>query len=144
MPYTHENFSADVVRSFEFLETEYAMRREPGHVSGGSSWVAYGNINVKVIIEYEGGLYCGVTVVNLRHVKKDPAERSEFDLDEIVALSGNRPPKRQGPRSMNEAVTRAAETLRATGDSVLKGDFEALHARQRKLVEANRRNNPLE
>jgi hypothetical protein len=138
--YTHENFTADVVKNFEFLETEHGMRREPG----GSSWVAYANPVAKVIIEHEGGSYCGVTVVNLRHVKKDPLERSEFDLEEIVAISGNRPPRKQDPRSVTEAIARAAETLRAAGASVLKGDFDALHTRQKKLVEANRRHNPLE
>jgi hypothetical protein len=44
---------------------------------------------------------------------------------------------------MGEAVARTAETLRSVGAPVLKGDFEALHARQRKLVEAVRRTNPL-
>ena len=136
---TPENFTADVTRNFEFLETDHGMRREPG----GSSWVAYANPVVRVIIEHEGGAYCGVTVVNLRHVKRDPLERSEFDLEEIVAVSGNKPPRRQEPRSIGEAIARAAETLKAVGAPIFNGDFEALHARQKKLVEANRRHNPL-
>jgi hypothetical protein len=44
---------------------------------------------------------------------------------------------------MSEAVARSAEALRAVGGPVLKGDFEALHARQRKVVEAVRRHTPL-
>jgi hypothetical protein len=141
--YTHENFAADVARNFEFLESEYGMRREPAHVEGVGSWVVYANSIMKIVVEHELGGYCGVSVVNLRHVKRDPLERSEFDLEEIVAVSAARQTRRQDPRSMSEAVARAAETLRSVGASVLKGDFEALHARQRKLVEANRRNNPL-
>ena len=141
--YTHENFAADVVRNFEFLESEYAMRREPAHLAGASSWVVYANAMMKIVVEYELAGYCGVSVLNLRHVKRDPMERSEFDLDEIIALGGSRQTRRQEPRSISEAVARAAETLRSVGASVLKGDFEALHARQRKLVEAVRRNNPL-
>ena len=141
--YTHENFAADVTRNFEFLESEYGMRREPMHVAGPGAWIAYANIDVRVIVESEIGGSCGVTVVNLRHVKRDPLERSEFDLEEIVALAQGRQQRRQDPRSMSEAIARSAETLRSVGGPVLKGDFEALHARQQKHVEANRRNNPL-
>ena len=140
--YTHENFATDVARNFQFLESEYAMRREPPHVAGAGSWVVYANLLLKVVVEYEVGGYCGVSVVNLRHEKRDPLERSEFDLEEIVTVSGPRQTRRQDPRSMSEAVARCAETLRAVGASVLKGDFEALHARQRRHVEAVRRNNP--
>ena len=138
--YTPENFASDVTRHFAFLESDYGMRREP---AGAVSWIVYGNESVRVIIEHETGGYCGVTVVNLRHVKHDPLERAEFDLDEIVAASGQRPPRRQDPRSMGEAIARSADTLRAVGAPVLKGDFEALHARQRKMVEAIRRHSPL-
>ena len=141
--YTNENFATDVTRNFEFLELEYGMRREPPQVAGGGSWVVYANSLLKIVVEYEGGGYCGVSAVNLRHVKHDPLERSEFDLEEIVAVGGPRQTQRQDPRSMSEAVAKCAETLRSVGASVLKGDFEALHARQRKLVEAVRRNNPL-
>ena len=140
--YTHENFAADVARNFEFLESEYGMRREPLQVAGGGSWVVYANSLMKIVVEYELGGYCGVSVLNLRHVKRDPLERSEFDLEEIIAI-GPRQTRRQEPRSMSEAVARNAETLRSVGAPVLKGDFEALHARQRKLVEAVRRTNPL-
>jgi hypothetical protein len=138
--YTHENFASDVARHFEFLESEYGMRREPLHVAGAGSWVVYGNANVKVIVEFEAGSSCGVSVINVRHVKRDPMERSEFDLDEIVRLASQRPPRQRESRSMSEAVASAAETLRTTGAPVLKGDFERLHARQRKIVEAMRRN----
>ena len=141
--YTHENFAADVARNFAFLESEYGMHREPARVAGAGSWVVYANSMMKIVVEHELGGYCGVSVVNLRHVKRDPLERSEFDLEEIVAVGGPGQTRRQDPRSMSEAVAKAAETLRSVGASVLKGDFEALHARQRKLVEAVRRNNPL-
>jgi len=141
--YTHESFGADVARNFEFLESEYGMRREPLHAAGAGSWVVYANALMKVVVEYEIGGYCGVSVVNLRHVKRDPLERSEFDLEEIIAVSGQRQPRRQEPRSMSEAVAKSAETLRSMGAPVLKGDFEALHARQRKLVEPFRHSNPL-
>jgi hypothetical protein len=141
--YTHENFAADVLQNFEFLESEYGMRREPTHVAGAGSWVVYANLNVKVVIEYEVGGSCGVSVVNLRHVKHDPLERSEFDLEEIIAVAAPRQQRRQDPRSMSEAVAKSAETLRSIGASVLKGDFEALHTRQRGRVEALRRHNPL-
>ena len=40
--YTHENFAADVARNFEFLESEYGMRREPLHIAGAGSWVSGG------------------------------------------------------------------------------------------------------
>ena len=141
--YTHENFASDVARNFEFLETEYGMRREPAHVAGAGSWVVYGNVNVKVIVEFEVGGSCGVSVVNLRHVKHDPMERSEFDLEEIIRLSGQREQRGKEPRSLSEAVAKAADTLRNIGGPVLKGDFAALHERQKKLVEAVRRTNPL-
>ena len=141
--YTHENFAADVARNFEFLESDYGMRRDPPHVAGAGSWVVYANLLLKVVVEHEIGGYCGVTVVNLRHVKRDPLERAEFDLEEIVAVGGPRQPRRQDPRSMSEAVAKSAETLRSVGASVLKGDFESLHARQRRLVEALRQHNPL-
>ena len=141
--YTHDNFAADVTRNFEFLESEYGMRRELPHVAGANSWVVYANALVKVVVECEIGGYCGVSVLNLRHVKRDPMERSEFDLEEIVAVGGQRQARRQDPRSMSEAVAKNAQTLRSVGGPVLKGDFEALHARQRKLVEAVRRSNPL-
>ena len=141
--YTHENFAADVARNFEFLESEYGMRREPLHVAGAASWVVYANALMKIVVESETGGYCGVSVLDLRHVKRDPMERSEFDLEEIVSISGPRQTRRQEPRSMSEAVAKSAETLRSVGTPVLKGDFEALHARQRKLVEAVRRTNPL-
>ena len=140
--YTHENFAADVARHFEFLESEYGLRREAPRVEGSGAWIVYGGPAIKVVVEYESGGSCGVSVVNLHHVKRDPLERSEFDLEEIVAL-GPRQQRRQEPRSMGEAVARSAETLRSAGGSVLKGDFEALHARQRKNVEAVRRHTPL-
>ena len=141
--YTHESFGADVARNFEFLESEYGMRREPLHVAGVGSWVVYANALMKIFVEYEIGGYCGVSVLNLRHVKRDPLERSEFDLEEIIAVSGQRQTRRQDSKSMSEAVAKSAETLRSMGAPVLKGDFEALHSRQRKLVEAARRSNPL-
>ena len=140
---SHEEFAADVARSFAFLESDYGMVREPVHVAGIGCWVTYANPQVKVVVEREIGGYCGVSVQNLRHVKKDPLERSEFDLDEIVAVANARQPRRPDPRSMSEVVARAAETLRTAGASVLKGDFEALHARQKKLVDAVRKHTPL-
>ena len=139
--YSHDDFTKDVIRNFEFLETEYGFRREPMHVEGAGCWIGYANATVRVIIEYELGNYCGVTVQNLPHVKHDPQERSEFDLDEIVAVSGQRQQRKQDPRSMTEAITRASETLRSVGGPALKGDFEALHARQLKLIEAVRKGN---
>src|SRR5688572_2745837 len=78
--YTHENFAADVARNFEFLESDYGMRKEPLHVAGPGAWAVYANEQVKVVIELEVGGSCGVSVSNLRHVKRDPLERSEFDL----------------------------------------------------------------
>ncbi len=120
------------------------MRREPGAASGGGLWLVWANANVKVIVERELGGHCGVTVVNLRHVKRDPLERGEFDLEEILASSGQRQGgRRQEPRSMTEAVARAAQALRSTGARVLSGDFEALHAKQRQAVEVLRRHHPL-
>jgi hypothetical protein len=140
--YTHDDFATDVVRHFQFLETDYGMRREPLQKAGVSVWVTYANPTVKVVIENETGGFCGVSVQNLRHVKKDPLERSEFDLDEIIAVSGSRPPRRQDAHSVSEAIARAAETLRAIGAPVLNGDFEALHERQRKAADAIRRHHP--
>ena len=140
--YTHEDFSNDVVRNFEFLEKDYGMRREPMQKAGVSVWISYATPAVKVVIEYEAGGFCAVSVQNLRYVKKDPLERSEFDLDELVAVSGTRPQRRQDPRSVSEAVARAAETLRAIGAPALNGDFEALHERQRKAADAIRRHHP--
>lgn len=142
--YTHENFTEDVTRDFQFLEADYGMRREPVHVTGGGFWIQYTNATVRVIIEHELGGYCGVTVQNLRHIKRDPLERAEFDLEEIVAAAPGPRPRRQDPRSMTEAVAKAAQTLRAVGGPVLKGEFEELQTRQRKAVEALRRHNPLE
>ncbi len=142
--YTHENFAEDVARDFQFLESEYGMRREPVHVTGGGFWVAYVNVMVRVLVEHELGGYCGVTVQNLRHIKRDPLERAEFDLEEIVAAAPGPKQRRQDPRSMTEAVARAAQTLRAVGGPVLGGAFEELQTRQKKAVEALRRHNPLE
>lgn len=142
--YTHDNFAEDVTRDFQFLETEYGLRREPVHVTGGGFWVSYVNPTVRVVIEHELGGHCGVTVQNLKHVKRDPLERAEFDLEEIVATAGGPRQRRQDPRSMTEAVAKAAQTLRSVGGPVLNGAFEELQTRQRKAVEALRRHNPLE
>lgn len=139
--FTHDEFAAEVARHFEFLESDYGMRREPLQKAGVRSWIGYANVNVKVIVEHEENAYCSVTVQNLRHIKHDPLERSEFDLDEVVAVSP-RPPRRQELRATREAVAKAAETLRTVGASVLAGDFAALHERQRKAVETLRRYNP--
>lgn len=138
----HEAFAADVTREFQFLEEEYGLRRMPQHVSSEGSWIVYAGTDVSVTIEQERGVECGVSVRNLRHVKHDPLERGEFDLEELVAVAGAQP-RRQPPRSMSEAIARAAETLRTIGGPVLKGDFEALQTRQRKAVDALRRFNPL-
>lgn len=140
--FTHEEFAAEVARQFQFLESDYAMRREPQQKSGVRSWVGYANVNVKVVIEFEENGYCSVTVQNLRHIKHDPLERSEFDLDEIVAVSSPRPPRRQELRATRESVAKAAETLKTLGAPVLAGDFEALHARQKRAVDTLRAYNP--
>jgi hypothetical protein len=141
----NETFAADVIREFKFLEEEYGLRREPHHVTSEGSWINYAGSVVTVIVEYEMGGSCGVTVRDLKHVKRDPLDRGEFDLDEIVAIApGQKQGRRPEPRSMTEAVTRAAQTLRAVGGPVLRGDFEALHVRQRKAVDALRRHNPLQ
>ncbi|MEO8380030.1 MAG: hypothetical protein ABI779_10245 [Acidobacteriota bacterium] len=143
--YTHENFTADVLREFQFLESDFGMRREPVPVSGGGSWIQFASPTVRVIVEHELGGYCGVTVQNLRHVKRDPLERSEFDLEEIMAVAGGpRQGRKQDPRSLSEAIARAAQSLRSAGAPVLNGDFEALQTRQMKAVEALRRHHPLE
>lgn len=139
--YTAENFAADVAKHFAFLESDFGMKREPLGSSGGA-WISYSNDVTRVTIEHEIGGYCGVSLVNLRHVQKDPLERSEFDLDEVLAVAGRQQPRRGEPRSMAEAVARAAELLRSHGAVMLKGDFEALHARQAKVVEAARKRNP--
>ena len=140
----HEAFGADVIREFKFLEEEYGLRREPHHITPEGSWINYTGPLVSVIVEHEQGGSCGVTVRDLRHVKSDPLERGDFDLEEIQAIAGGqRQGRRPDPRSMSEAVTRAAQTLRSVGGPVLRGDFEALHTRQRKAVEALRRHNPL-
>lgn len=140
----HEIFAADVIREFKFLEEEYGLSRAPHHITSESSWITYNGSLVSVIVEHEQGGSCGVTVRDLRHVKRDPLERGDFDLEEIIAVSGGqRQGKRQEPRSTSEAVTRAAQTLRNVGAPVLRGNFEALHARQRKAVEALRRHHPL-
>ncbi len=142
---THESFAIDVAREFRFLEEEYGMRREPVPAAAGGSWLVYANIDVRVVVEHEIGGFCGVTVQNLRHVKRDPLERGEFDLEEIVALAGGqRQGRRQEPRSLTEAVAKAAQTLRTAGAAVLKGDFEALQVRQRKAVDLLRRHHPLQ
>lgn len=138
---THDDFGAEVARLFEFLEKDYAMRREPMHREGARAWVSFANIDVKVIVEQEENAYCTVSVQNLRHIKHDALERSEFDLDEIIA-SSPRPPRRQDFRATKEGVAKAAETLRTIGAPVLAGDFTALHARQLKSVETLRRYNP--
>ena len=140
--FTHEEFAAEVARHFQFLETDYAMRREPQQKAGPRSWITYGNVDVKVVVEYEEKEFCSVTVQNLRHIKHDPLERSEFDLDEIVAVSGTRPPRRQDSRANREVVGKLAELLRTLGAPDLGGNFEALHARQRKAVETLRRYDP--
>jgi len=140
MAYTHEQFGADVTQKFEFLESAFGLRRHALHVEGAGSWMIYENVDVKVTIEYEVGGSCGVSVQNLRHVNKDPLERNEFDLDEIVALAGAKP-RREQPSSMTEAVSRAAQLLQQSGSGVLKGDFVALHARQAKAADTIRRNN---
>jgi hypothetical protein len=146
---THDTFATDVIREFQFLEEEYGMRREPPASSEGAFWMAYGNVNVKVIIEHERGGSCGVTVQNLRHVKRDPLERNEFDLEEIMAVAA--PPRQSGggnrrpdPRPQPMSVAKAAQTLRTVGASTLKGDFEALHERQKKAVEVLRHHHPLQ
>lgn len=140
--FTHDEFAAEVARHFQFLETDHSMRRELQQKSGPRSWIPYANVDVKVVIEYEENGYCSVTVQNLRHIKHDPLERSEFDLDEIVAVSGSKPPKRQDFRATRDVVARMAELLRSVGTAVLNGDFEALHARQKKAVDTLRRYNP--
>jgi hypothetical protein len=144
--FTQEEFAAEVARQFQFLEADYGMRREPMHSERGRSWVGFANTGVKVVVELEDGAYISVTVQNLRHVKHDTLERSEFDLDEIVAASSPRPPRRQDLRASREGVARAAETLRTLGAPVLGGAFDTLHARQLKAVETLRRhdNPPLQ
>lgn len=140
----HEAFAADVTREFTFLEEDYGLRREPHHITSEGSWIIYSGPLVSVVIENEFGGTCGVSIRNLRHVKRDPLERGEFDLDEILAVAGGQKQgRRQDPRSMTESITRAAQSLRSTGATVLQGNFEALEARQRKAVEALRRHNPL-
>jgi hypothetical protein len=134
---SQEEFVAEVSRQFQFLETDYGMQREAVQSGPGRAWVTFGNVNVKVIVEIEHKAYVHVTVQNLRQIKHDSLERSEFDLDEIIAASP-RPPRRQDFRANRESLARAAEMLRTVGAPVLQGDFEALRARQLKAVEAIR------
>ena len=140
---THDVFAAEVARAFEYLETEFGLRREPMHRDGRHAWVVYANVDVKVIVEHEENAYCGVSVQNLRYVKHDALERSEFDLDEIMAAARpQQQQRRQEWRSSPEALRKAAELLKSVGGPVLRGDFEALHTRQRRTVETLRRYNP--
>jgi hypothetical protein len=139
--YTHEEFAADVIKNFEFLETDFGMRRQPTQVSGIASWVAFENVNVRVIVEHELGGFLTVSVQNLRHIKHDPMERSEFDLDEIMRVLGGRQPRRDEPRTSPAVIAKAAELLKSVGAPVLNGDFAALHERQNKIVEAVRKQN---
>jgi hypothetical protein len=136
--FTHEEFAAEVARHFEFLETDYGMRRESPQKAAGRSWIGFANVNVRVIVEHEENAYVSVTVQNLRHIKHDPLDRSEFDLDEIVAASP-RPPRRQELRANRESVAKAADILRSFGAQALSGDFATLHARQQKAVETLRK-----
>lgn len=136
--FTHEEFAGEVARQFQFLESDFGMRREMLQTAAGRSWIGYANVNVKVVIEVEDNAYISVTVQNLRHIKHDPLERSEFDLDEIVAASP-RPPRRPELRANRESVAKAAELLKSFGAAALGGEFEVLHARQQKAVETLRR-----
>jgi hypothetical protein len=140
--FTHDEFAEAVIRHFQFLESDFGLRREPQQKADGRSWVSYANAALRVIVEYEIDAYCTVTVQNIGHVKRDPLERSEFDLDEIVAVSAGRPQKKQDPRAMADVIARSAETLRTNGATVLGGNFDALHERQRKTVESLRRSFP--
>lgn len=135
---SQEEFVAEVTRQFQFLETDYGMHREPVQNGPGRTWMTYGNVNVKVIVEVEHNAYLHVTVQNLRQIKHDSLERSEFDLDEIIAASP-RPPRRPELRANRESLAKAADMLRTVGAPVLQGDFETLRARQLKAVEAIRR-----
>ena len=137
--YTHEQFAADVVKRVEFLETTFGMRRHPAHVEGRVSWIAYENSKAKVIVEHELGASCTVSIQNLRHVKKDPLERGEFDLDEVVAASGKKLSRRDEPRNVPEAVAKSAELLQNLGAGVLNGEFAELQARQQKMADTIRK-----
>jgi len=138
---THEDFATEVERQFQFLDSEYRLRREPMQKEGARAWVGYANVDIRVVIEQEENAFCSITVQDLRHIKHDPLERGEFDLDEIVAITNPRP-KRRDFRATREGIAQAAEMLRAIGRPVLEGDFAALHERQRKAVELLRRYNP--
>lgn len=105
--------------------------------SGATGWIVYESPNVKVIVENEAGFSCGVTIQDLRRIKHDPLERTEFDIEEILALANKKP---RTSRNMNESIVNGADALRNFGASVLKGDFERLHERQARAVETIRRN----
>jgi hypothetical protein len=105
--------------------------------SDASGWIVYESPYVKVIVENEAGFSCGVSIQDLRRVKHDPLERTEFDIDEILALSNKKP---RNARNMSESIANGADALRNFGAAVLQGEFERLHERQARAVETIRRN----
>lgn len=138
--YTHEQFANDVMRRFEFLETDYAMKRHAAVTEGQVSWIVYENPNAKVFVEHELGASCSLSVQNPRYIKRDPLERNEFDIEEVAVVAGRKLSKRDEPRTAAEAVAKWADLLRAVGGPVLNGDFEELQARQQKMADTIRKN----
>lgn len=136
-PLSHEDFAAEVTKRFEFLESAHQFRRHAMQTSGASGWIVYESPNVKVIVENEAGFSCGVTIQDLRRVKHDPLERTEFDIDEILAMTNRKP---RNARNMNESIANGADALRNFGAAVLNGEFEKLHERQARSLETIRRN----
>jgi hypothetical protein len=135
--YTFDEFRADVFAAFEFLQSEYRMRRKD-QAFGIEAWVEYESDLAIVMISYEIGARVQTFLEDPRYQRKPLDTTRRFS---VSALAVNAQSVEAG--GSRAAVIAQAATLQAHGDHVLHGDFNALHAQHDRLVAATLANRTL-
>ena len=138
---TAGQFTRHVSEAFAFLEHEYGFSRVGDHGQSYAHWVEYQKAGVKVVIHYEPGSPPWVALE--APASLEPGLRRDFGLHELEqeqSRKGDYHRRPSAPATLEESVVELAAILRRVGDQVLKGDFGMLFDRQRRHVEAVRRN----
>lgn len=128
--YTFEEFEADAVRAFAFLETEHAMRRRFER-AGIAAWLTYQNTIAGVSVYYEVGSGVTTSIEDVAYSRKPLDTSRSFS---VFALTAGR--QTTDSPTLPQAIAEQAEILRKHGQNVLAGDFSELHAKHDRLVAA--------
>ena len=129
IPSVFQTFIRDVRAAFQFLVHDYGFSVTAENTVGSEAWVSYENATTRVTVHYELGAEPWVEIGRLELRDGRMVQPSSIGLDLLLRERG-KPlsdtvdvPREIGDGEKSRMIALRAESLRAFGDDVLRGDF---------------------